>query len=333
MKVSELLEKRQANWHQLESLCTAMESVRVRRRSARDVVLFAALYRSACADLALADAYHLPPATIHYLHRLVGRVHNQLYRSRIFNFHDWGRELFIQVPQRLFRDNCLRLAFVLFWGIFLASMYLASDASPIKGFAEELLGKDQLAQMEQMHENSVGARGGSSGAEGLMTAFYINHNTSIGLRCFAGGLLFGIGGLFATAFNAAILGAVFGHMTRVPQADNFFQFVTAHGPFELTAIILSAAAGMRLGFALVDTNGLQRIDSVRLAAREAMPTMGAAMVLFLLAALIEGFLSPSAAPYAIKIMVAVMSSALLMFYFVILGSQPASDAADATATG
>ena len=52
-----------------------------------------------------------------------------------------------------------------------------------------------------------------------------------------------------------VLGAAFGHMGTVEQRDNFFQFVTAHGPFELTAIVLSAAAGMRLGFSLVDTHG------------------------------------------------------------------------------
>ena len=105
----------------------------------------------------------------------------------------------------------------------------------------------------------------------------------------------------------------------VPQREHFFNFVTAHGPLELTAIVLSAAAGMRLGFSLVDTRGFTRISSLRRAAEEAMPTMGAAMIMFLLAALIEGFLSPSAAPYPIKAMVAVLSAGMLMFYFIFLG--------------
>jgi hypothetical protein len=89
-----------------------------------------------------------------------------------------------------------------------------------------------------------------------MAGFYINHNTGIGLRCFAFGLFFGIGGLFAVVFNAASLGTTFGHMARVPQSENFYEFVTAHSPFEFTAIVLSAAAGMRLGFSVVQTNGL-----------------------------------------------------------------------------
>ena len=43
------------------------------------------------------------------------------------------------------------------------------------------------------------------------------------------------------------------------------------------------------------------------------------MAIFFLAALIEAFLSPSGAPYALKAGVAILSSGLLMFYFVILG--------------
>ena len=47
--------------------------------------------------------------------------------------------------------------------------------------------------------------------------------------------------------------------------------------------------------------------------------MGAAMLLFFMAALIEAFLSPSAAPYVVKATVALICSGLLMFYFVVLG--------------
>ncbi len=68
-----------------------------------------------------------------------------------------------------------------------------------------------------------------------MAGFYIGHNATIGLRCFAFGLLAGIGGLYETVFNASTLGATFGYMAHSPSASNFFHFVTAHGPFELTA--------------------------------------------------------------------------------------------------
>lgn len=128
-------------------------------------------------------------------------------------------------------------------------------------FAERLLGAEMLSSMREMHSKSISERGADENA--VMVGFYIWHNTSIGLQCFAGGLLLGIGGIFTTVFNAATLGTVFGAMIRSPSRDNFFQFVTAHGPFELTAIVLSAAAGMRLGFALINTGGLSRLAALQ----------------------------------------------------------------------
>ena len=76
-----------------------------------------------------------------------------------------------------------------------------------------------------------------------MAGFYIQHNASIGLQCFAWGLFFGLGSLYELLSNGIILGTVFGHMARGPHAANFFTFVTAHGPFELTAIVFSGRPG------------------------------------------------------------------------------------------
>ncbi len=317
MKVAELLAVRRRNWQELETLCGQLEDRRRREVRPPVIVRFAALYRAACADLALASAYELPSPTVAYLHQLVGRAHNQLYRSQSFQLSHWGRELFQVVPRRLFHDNALRLAFGLFWGLFALSMFSAYTS---REFATRVVGSEQLTQLEENYAQPLHGRDPNERA--VMVGFYIWNNTGIGLRCFAFGLLGGVGGLFLTVTNALQLGAMFGHMGGVPARDNFFEFVTAHGPFELTAIVLSAATGMRLGFSLVDTGGLSRSASLTQAGRETLPAMGAAMVMFFLAALIEGFLSPSAAPYWVKAAVAALSSGLLLFYFVMLGQPP-----------
>jgi len=308
MKVSDLLESRTENWRQLEQLCVRFEGRSRKTVPASAAARFSALYRAACADLALADAYQLPPETVSYLHGLVARAHNQLYRSRNLNYRSWFRELFHGVPRRLFNDNCVRLAAFIFFGLFILSAVLAYNSPE---FAKRVAGKETLMGMEQMYSEPMRNR--------LSTGFFIMHNGSIGLRCFAFGLAFGIGGLYETVFNAAVLGAIFGHMTGMPQSENFYEFVTAHAPFELTAIVLSAGAGMRLGFSLVRTNGMTRIASLRAAGKTAMPTMGAAVVMFSMAAFIESTISPSEAPYGFKAAVSVLSSGMLMYYFIILG--------------
>lgn len=327
MKVAELLERRRKNWQELEALCAAMASSRpfsrVRKKSAldaRQISRFASLYRAACADLALADSYQLPPNTVQYLHRLVGRAHNQLYPSRGFNLPAWVELLIHQVPQHIFRDRCVQLMFLVFWGAFLLSAFLAYSKGTWPDYGEQMVGEQMLTQIEEMYSDPIQRAGGQASQNYVMAGFYVQHNTTIGLQCFSGGLLV-IPGLFITLFNAAHLGAIFGYMARADQtqARNFFHFVTAHGPFELTAIVLSAGAGLRLGVGWMFTHGLTRKASLIKTGREAMPIMGAAMVLFFLAAMIEGFVSPSMAPYWFKALIAVGSSGALMVYFIVLG--------------
>ena len=320
MKVAELLDRRRKNWQALERLCDRGRRSTRASTHPEEIERFASLYRAACADLALADAYQLPPSTVEYLHRLVGRAHNQLYRTHPFRWAAWGKILFDQVPQQIFRDRCVQAAFLLFWGAFLFSALLARSESVWPEYAEQMMTSSFI---EQLQENfSSPPNGRNPEADFQMASFYIRHNTSIGLKCFVGGLLV-LPGLFITMSNATLLGAAFGYMTRPDVYDvygkNFFEFVPAHGPFELTAIVLSAGAGLRLGFAWLAPQRLTRKASLLAAGREAMPLMGTAMCLFFLAALIEGFVSPSALHWTIKAGVGLISALLLMFYFVILG--------------
>ena len=322
MQVADLIEARRKNWLQLEQLCDDVQHRRRRTLGAPAIARFAALYRAACADLALADAYQLPPRTVQYLHHLVGRAHNQLYRSRTFDLAGWGPKLLVDVPQSVFGDRCVQLCFCLFWGVFILSACLAAMPGFWPTYAEDMLSQAYIDGMEESFSRPVGAASAQSPLDirPMMFGFYVSHNTSIGLKCFVFGLAV-VPGLYITVFNAAHLGAAFGYMARpdVPEGVHFYDFVTAHGPFELTAIVLSAGAGLGLGMSWLKTNGLTRSASLRRAAAERMPVMGSAMLMFAMAALIEGFLSPTAAPYWIKATVAILTSGLLMYYFVVLG--------------
>jgi len=321
VKVVDLLERRRQNWQELERFCDQLQGgTHAPKLPPASMSRFGALYRAACADLALAHAYQLPQNTVQYLHRLVGRAHNQLYRSRRWDLQRWADMLLIDVPRQVFNDRCIQLMFVLWWGLFIAAAWLAYSKTAWPEFAEQVLGPQQISQLEEMYKNPIDGsqRGGDENA--IMFAFYVSNNAGIGLRCFAWGLLV-VPGLLMSMYNAIVLGASFGYMGRpdVPEGQNFFHFVTAHGPFELTAIVISAGSGLRLGLAWMMPGNLSRYASLQKTGKEMMPVIMAAVVMFVMAAVIEGFLSPSAAPYWIKAVVACVSSALLAFYFIVLG--------------
>lgn len=318
MIIASLLEQRRRQWHELESLCDQLEvRGRFRHGGAEAVTRFASLYRAACADLALADAYQLPPATTTYLHRLVARAHNNLYRTDRLDPASWAEMILRTAPRQIFADPCVRVAALLFFGLFSLAMALAYNEQAFPQFAETIMGAADIERLQSSFERPLE---GSLDHYVAMAGYYIKHNTGIGLQCFAFGVLV-IPCLFKLAYNGVYLGTAFGVMSR-PEAiggENFLQFVTAHGPFELTAIALAGGAGLRLGVGLFATGGLSRSDSLFRAANAAVPIMAASAVLFFLAALTEGFISPSPLPYSVKAAWAILSSGLISFYFVVLG--------------
>lgn len=319
MKISVLIERRQKQWNELEQLLNRPGSKSA--RSAQDISRFSTLYRAACADLALAEAYQLPPATVEYLHQLVARAHNQFYKPTTWSMRKFVEVAFVDTPQKIFSDPCVHIAFVIFWSLFLGSAYLAYEDEYWPGFAEEVLGKEALSALVDQYE---GFEGRSWAQNVWMFAFYLGNNPSIGLLCFST-LILVVPGLATLCSNAVNLGTSFGYMFRedVGQAGvNFKTFVTAHGPFELTAIVLSAGAGLRLGVSWISTGQLHRFDSMKKAGKEMLPIACCAVVLFALAAVIEGFISPTPSaymPWWFKGAIAVLTSSLMAVYFVVLG--------------
>ena len=319
MRVVERLTEREAGWRELQLLLFRIGTTRKSRLAPGEILRLGELYRAACADLMLAEAHDLPGDTVAYLHALVGRAHNAVYRSQGFRWSDWAALIFDEVPRRLRADPLLRVAGMVFWGLFLLTALVgAADLD----FVNRVVGDRQVEAMETMYEIPTNGAERSERNDAVMSGFYIYHNAGIGLSCYAWGLFFGLGSLGVLASNAIQLGAAFGHMATVPQASNFFTFVTAHGPFELTAIVFSGAAGLRLGSGLIVTHGQSRLASLRREATRSLPTVGVAVLLFILAAFLEGFVSASSLPYWSKAGIAISTAGLLVVYLFALGRGP-----------
>lgn len=315
MSILQKLESRRASWSELEACCKRFSSIK--RIPSEDVYSFAALYRAACADLALCDAYHLDPRMAQYLRSLVAHAHLILYRSELRGLGYWIHVLFSQVPVRLFTDPILWVTFLLFWGTFLGSMLLAQRD---KSFTATIIGDGMIQSMEKMYSEPMDKYLNADDHSGAMAGFYLSHNTGIGIRCFAMGILLGIGGMFEMIFNAVVLGSVFGHMSTTVYWDNFSRFVTAHGPFELTAIVLCTASGARIGWSIISTGGYSRREAIKHAAMYVMPSVILFVMLFFGAAFIEGFISPSPSiPYWVKQLVALITGGMLAGYIIGLG--------------
>jgi uncharacterized membrane protein SpoIIM required for sporulation len=279
-------------------------------------------YRHLCQHLALARARDYSPRLIEHLHQLTLRGHQLLYRhpgnlkQRLLGF------LLAGFPQRVREEwRFVAVASALFYGSLLVMGLLVYY---IPELVYSLLDPTQVADMESMYRSDVQRIGAlperASSQDWQMFGYYIRNNIGIAFQTFAGGLLYGVGTLFFLLFNGLNIGAVAGYLTQLGSGVTFWPFVVGHGAFELTAITLAGAAGLKLGWALIAPGRRTRGEALRHAARPCTGLITGVFFLLLLAAFVEAYWSSSAslAP-AIKYSVGALLWLAVGCYFVLAG--------------
>jgi uncharacterized membrane protein SpoIIM required for sporulation len=293
MTPAALFEQRhQGDWQRLADLVGALESAKRGKGPAEaEVVLM--LYRASCGHLALARSRDYPAHVVDRLDALCSRAHALIYRPPPSSTGRWRLMLAVELPQRLRRlGPSLALATAAF---VLPLLVLGVVTWLDPAFALTVIPAEQLRDYESMYSEQTAQVGRPRGAsdDWSMFGFYILHNIGISFQCFGSGLLAGLGSLFYLVYNGILAGAVAGYLAARGHAGVFFPFVVTHSAFELTAIVLSGAAGLHLGRALLWPGAQQRSHALTVAAREAVWPVSAAMGMLLIAAGLEGFWSPA----------------------------------------
>ena len=181
-----------------------------------------------------------------------------------------------------------------------------------------ILDEQQVATMESMYDpaNRQPGRAPERGSETdfVMFGYYIMNNIGIGFRTFAGGMLLGLGSLVILLFNGLVLGGVAGHLSRLGYNETFWPFVSGHGAFELTAIVICGAAGLMLGHAILAPGQRTRLMALKQRAGEALLLVMGAALMLLIAAFIEAFWSSTLLAPAIKYTMAGLLWGVVVFY-------------------
>lgn len=277
-------------------------------------------YRSLCQQLAVAKERQYTNQLIDRLNQLVMAAHHRVYQQQTLRKNTWLHYLLTGFPRAVRAQiKFVWLATALF---VLPALVMGIGSYNNDALIYAVMSPEQVLQFESMYDpgNDVMGRERGSDSDLMMFGFYIKNNIGIAFRTFAAGLLFGLGSIFFLVFNGIYLGAVFGHITRVGFTATFYPFVIGHGAFELTAIVLAGAAGLRLGQALIDPGGHRRLVALRLASIEAMKIVYGTFLMLVIAAFLEAFWSSSAdLAIEIKIGVGALLWLLVFTYFTLAG--------------
>ena len=276
-------------------------------------------FRRLCQHLALAAERRYSADLVDRLNRLALRGHHALYANRRRESQQLLEFMLAGFP-RLVRQEwrLVAAAAALFFGPLVALIALLQ---PFPDFAHYLLTPEQIANFHQMYDPAnrrLGMREADTNV--LMFGFYIWNNVRIGFQTFAGGMLAGVGSAWFLGANGVIIGAVAGYLTQAGFGETFWSFVAGHSALELIAIVLSGAAGFKLGLAVIAPANLSRKAALIAAARPAVRIMYGAAMMFLGAAFVEAFWSPlTEVPFQVKIGAGIAAWVVLLGYLLLGG--------------
>ena len=287
------------------------------------------LYPAVAVDVARARMYKIDPLTQRKLNQLAIAAHGLLYRRKAIRRKGVLRRFFLRDYPRLFRR--LWGYAVLAGAVFFVSALATYVAVRIQPSTVNRFVPDAAALVDR--EEGLTARDVSDRFRRLpsqfMAAAIVTNNISVAFSAFAFGIAAGLGTCLVLLINGMMLGGFAAHFANHGLSYPLWSFLAPHGVLEILAILIAATAGLRLGLSLAVPGSLTRKASLQAGAKEAVLLVLGTIPMFIIAGVVEGFVTPSELPGAAKIILGLMLGAAAMAYLLLAGHGRAGGAAPA----
>lgn len=318
---SEEFKRRHApSWTRLERMLDVLDAGASKPLHEEELAEFDRLYRLVCKHLALARLRVYGADLVEYLNRLALRAHHRFYGGRTGYWRRIASYLVVDFPRQVRIEWRPVLVAALLFVLPATAVATAVRLDP--DFIHQVLAPEEVRDIEHMYDPSGKYRTEERAAatDTQMFGFYIWNNISVAFQAFAGGIVLGLRSIYILIFNGVFLGAVAVHLIQHGMSSTFLSFVAGHSAPELTAIVLAGAAGIKIGWAMLVPGRHTRSEALRLAARSAITIVAGAAAMLVLAALIEGYWSPSRwVPNGVKYAVGCTMWVLVPLYLVLSG--------------
>ncbi|MGY4396792.1 putative membrane protein SpoIIM required for sporulation [Sphingomonas sp. UYAg733] len=278
-----------ANWERLEALVKRCEKRSVRALSDDDLIAFPLLYRSALSSLSIARETSLDRALVTYLEQLSTRAYFQIYGVPTSALRQLGRFFAHSWPasvRAIWRETLVALLLTIA-GAVVGYLLVANDPGWFFGLmpGEMAQGRDPTASAESLRATLYDSK-----QDGLATfaTFLFTHNAQIAIFAFALGFAFAVPTALLILYNGLMMGAIMAVFSAKGLGFEFAGWLMIHGTTEIFAIILSGAAGIRIGTAIAFPGRDSRSDAAMRAGRAGATAMAGAVVMLAIAGLLEG---------------------------------------------
>jgi uncharacterized membrane protein SpoIIM required for sporulation len=318
MNVHEFIHSHQMQWKELEAFVQQASRLSLARVPLDEFRQGSLRYRQTVANLAYARMSFPRHAVVGQLERLVGLAHSVVYQARREKSTSWW-QFWTRTWPALIRGAArpILAATLIFWvaaalGLLMTMMYPFLESFFITPAMRQAMSSGHL-----WTESLTGAAPQASSA-------IARNNISVSLLVWALGLTFGVGTVWMLLVNGLMLGVIAQACLRAGLFQALGEFIVAHGALELPAIWIAAGAGLVMGEAMLFPGRYRRSVELGLAARRSARIFVGTVPMLLVAALVEGFVSPSELPASIKIALAV-TLALAYAAYIVAAPRPVGE--------
>jgi len=273
------------------------------------------LYRDTTGDLAFAQTHYRGTTLLLFLHQLIARGHNQIYRSHRWSPTETSRFFLVEIPQAV-RKHIQAVV----WSaiIFLLGIALGLSAVQFDERAASIILPNHILNSIYSGHMWTGSIFSVVPAPVASTLLFTS-NISVALLAFAGGLSFGIITTWILFQNGFMLGVCFKLCANYGLLGALFAFIASHGVLEISAIILAGGGGYVVANALLNPGSYSRGDALAQKGRLAVRMAVACVPALVTAGCIEAFISPSTFPVWFKVVIGLTLGVSFWLYLLFTG--------------
>lgn len=284
---------REATWRELDFLVQRANKSGLASLTPEELLRLPVLYRATLSALSVARSISLDQNVLLYLESLAVRAYFCVHGAREGLFVGLWRFFSHDFPAAI-REAARPIALattLLLLGTLVGHVLTVSNPDWYYSFVSDGIAGGRSPASTTAELRSVLYDGSNKVVDelNLFASFLFTHNAKIGMLCFALGFAFGVPTAIFLFQTGLMIGGFSGLYATRGLGTELWAWLLIHGTTELLAIILCGAAGFVLASALIFPTRQTRMYNLKLYGRRASRIVIGAVVLFFVAAILEGF--------------------------------------------